>query len=680
MQEYTTVQNQAIYPVISEAPKGTAEEKISFQAITDNVILKYIPEEGQVMASQIVNEGLFWLVTDVLGMKEGTMQKWDPTSITLDQIKNKLDNLQNDTNDLLDADLKSALYWLESASIALKNENYEYSSSKLQKVVDNAVSAYHKIKDFRKKAFCMKIIIFSKRMIQCYSKDNQTFINLQSLPIEKQNELAADVISDVDKSLKEFEKIKESWWARMVNNAMKKSKEQDVLDQVLKAALPIIWYQNELFKAKNYDDKNMSKYLPDGEENAAEILLEGKWPMMIWKKNGLVEFDFQDKENYILEIIKGMYPSTCNILVLKNDMNFFCRAFSDFKSFKTKVFCTKVVICYRMLIQCYNSKTKSIDDFYSLPVFKQKDIAEDVLHDIEKILEEFEKDIGKQKELQVILNTILKTTLPIIWHHHEMFKVKSYKDKNFLTYLPEGKDDAAEILLAKKWPIRIWKNNGLVEFEFKEEQVDVLGMISSGSCGIVVLEELLVLADRAKSLSININIFYKEMAIIAKKYISCYNKETETFDNLSSLPLDKQNELAANVLSDVDMILKMAKKREEQVLLNGLLRTALPIIWNYHESFKLHDWLCKEVFQYLPDGKQDAVEVILEGKWPIRIWKELYIGIGAEGLRFEFQSKTAVDEGIRKTIYHSIASHYCCKYYKLICSKVKKNVDFIKLF
>ena len=142
MQEYTTVQNQAIYPVISEAPKGTAEEKISFQAITDNVILKYIPEEGQVMASQIVNEGLFWLVTDVLGMKEGTMQKWDPTSITLDQIKNKLDNLQNDTNDLLDADLKSALYWLESASIALKNENYEYSSSKLQKVVDNAVSAY----------------------------------------------------------------------------------------------------------------------------------------------------------------------------------------------------------------------------------------------------------------------------------------------------------------------------------------------------------------------------------------------------------------------------------------------------------------------------------------------------------------------------------------------------------
>ena len=128
------------------------------------MILKYIPEERQVTASQIVNEGLFWLVTDVLGMKAGTMLKWDPTSITLAQIKNKLDNLQNDKNDLLDADLKTALYWLESASIALKNDNYEYSFSKLQKVLDNSVSAYHKIKDFKQKAFCMKIIIF-----RCYA-------------------------------------------------------------------------------------------------------------------------------------------------------------------------------------------------------------------------------------------------------------------------------------------------------------------------------------------------------------------------------------------------------------------------------------------------------------------------------------------------------------------------------
>ena len=55
---------------------GATGEEISFQGVTDKVIMKYIPEQGQGIASHIANEGLFWLVTDVLGIVAATSLKW----------------------------------------------------------------------------------------------------------------------------------------------------------------------------------------------------------------------------------------------------------------------------------------------------------------------------------------------------------------------------------------------------------------------------------------------------------------------------------------------------------------------------------------------------------------------------------------------------------------------------
>ena len=261
--------------------------------------MKHVPEEAQVISSRIANEALFWLVTDVLGIIAATGLKWDPTSITLAQIKNKLDKLQKDMNILLEADFKTAFYWLESTSKALKNASYESAYAKLEKVLEYSINAYSKLENstFRKKVFCMKMIVYSKRMTLCYDKENQTFNSLHYLPLNKQRELGEDVIADVDKILQEFEKVEEdpNWWQRNVNKAKSKSEEQNILDGLLKAALPIIWHHHEGFKVKGFHDKEILKYLPDGKEDSAEIILEGKWLIRVWKEFCLW-YEFQEKK------------------------------------------------------------------------------------------------------------------------------------------------------------------------------------------------------------------------------------------------------------------------------------------------------------------------------------------------------------------------------------------------
>ena len=260
--------------------------------------MKVVPEQGQ-----IVNKGLFWLVTDVLGIVAGPDLKWDPTSITLAQIKKKIEDLREYMNAILHSDFMAAFCWLESASICLKQENYESAFENIQKLRKHTISTYSQVKTFEKKVFCKKLSVFSLKMISCYNQETKFFDDITSLSEKKQRAIAKEVTLDIDTILSEFDKIKEpSWWQRKVNKAKTKKEEQDVLDGLLKAALPIIWHQNELFKLNNYRDEVMLKYLPYGKEDAAEILLEGKWPIRVWK-HGCLCFEFQNK-NAVDEGIK----------------------------------------------------------------------------------------------------------------------------------------------------------------------------------------------------------------------------------------------------------------------------------------------------------------------------------------------------------------------------------------
>ena len=161
-------------------------------------------------------------------------------------------------------------------------------------------------------------------MLKCYNKETKSFEHLLSLSQNKQKALAESVMIDVNIILEEFEKLQKSpnWWQRKVNKAKSKSEEQNVLDGLLKVALPIIWHQNELFKDYNYTDKRMLKYLPNGKEIAAEMILEGKWPIKVWKNSKRdghqwLKLEFQDKSEVDDKIRFSTFksiPSFCKYL------------------------------------------------------------------------------------------------------------------------------------------------------------------------------------------------------------------------------------------------------------------------------------------------------------------------------------------------------------------------------
>ena len=113
-----------------------------------------------------------------------------------------------------------------------------------------------------------------------------------------------------------------------------------------------------------------------------------------------------------------------------------------------------------------------------------------------------------------------------------------------------------------------------------------------------------------------------------------------------------------NVKFYIDLILQVKEKmiyKESKVQdqLNSLLQVALPIMFHHIDVFKDRQCTDKDMHKYLPKDRKNASEIVLEGKWPIKVYK-------SDWLRFYFQDKNAIDDGILGTKYKSISSY--CKY------------------
>ena len=57
-----------------------------------------------------------------------------------------------------------------------------------------------------------------------------------------------------------------------------KDKNQNLLDSLLKYGLPLMWHYKELFCNEPKDSKELLQFIPEGEEDAAKILMaNGQW-------------------------------------------------------------------------------------------------------------------------------------------------------------------------------------------------------------------------------------------------------------------------------------------------------------------------------------------------------------------------------------------------------------------
>ena len=318
-----------------EGTTGDGDNEIGLQGLVDPLVMKAIPEQAQVLTSYIVNKALYHLLTDVLEISAGVGLSWNATSITLAQMKQKLEELQKDVNTLLEADYKAALNWLKFVSNELEEEQYSLAFESFQKVLELSIRGYSQVKEFKKKVFCKKLTIYALRMTRSYKKDSQTFVDVSELTNKEQKSLAKNVFAELEELIKDFEKLKPSVSKKVFFKAKKvkdnivkpdpidafvksyspKKKEQKILNSILKMALPIIWHHIEIFKTEEFTSPEMLKYVPEGHENCCDIVLEGKWPIRLWKITGLdgkismLQYEFQDRYEEDLEVTNSNFIS-----------------------------------------------------------------------------------------------------------------------------------------------------------------------------------------------------------------------------------------------------------------------------------------------------------------------------------------------------------------------------------
>ena len=142
-------------------------------------------------------------------------------------------------------------------------------------------------------------------------------------------------------------------------------------------------------------------------------------------------------------------------------------AFNRVQDFNKKVFCKRTAMFARFMIHTYSEEEKQFVPLEALPASKKKLIATSIHIDVDDVLEEFTKlkipmtqrilrrgNKERQKN-QDVLDVLLKSCLPIMWHHISTFKTP--ESDVFMHYLPEGITDAAKIALGNGDHIRVWK-------------------------------------------------------------------------------------------------------------------------------------------------------------------------------------------------------------------------------
>ena len=184
-------------------------------------------------------------------------------------MNKKIDNLQRDLDALLKADLETAKHQLERALIRLSHNNYPGAFEEFNLILRFSEMAYPKVKGFENKVFCKRLTIFSHLMINTFDITSKSFLPITTLSTGKKKEIADIIFADLQQIVQEFEGIKpgfiKSFWSAP------KEDEQNIMDSLLKVALPIVWPYIDMFQHCDFHDSNLVKYLPDGFEDRARI-------------------------------------------------------------------------------------------------------------------------------------------------------------------------------------------------------------------------------------------------------------------------------------------------------------------------------------------------------------------------------------------------------------------------
>ena len=321
-------------PEQSDAPTGTQEplggaeihdsntdfvlEGGIVEPFIETSVLMLVPEKYQTVSASVANIVICLANTYILeslsialGVAINPVGGLNTTAMALSMIKKKIQQLQKDVDKLMNADYRTAFLRYQKALTFMTNpETHKAAFKEYGKVVDLAERAYSQVKDFDKKILCKKLALFGQLMTLMYEKGMETFLPLEKLSDSKKNTIAEYVYGEILASIDDYKVVISeldkgfSLFNQNRKTTMEKDKNQNLLDSLLKYGLPLMWHYNKVFQEEPKDSPVLLQFIPEHEDDAAEILMtSGQW-IKVWKEKK------QDEEEIFWWSPKNVSSST----------------------------------------------------------------------------------------------------------------------------------------------------------------------------------------------------------------------------------------------------------------------------------------------------------------------------------------------------------------------------------
>ena len=242
--------------------------------------------------------------------------------ITMFKVLASLKRIEGGLAQILEAPLRKAIDTFEFILKAAGTGNFESAYDKLEKLIDNAETAFHytdknelSIESYRECAKATRLLMFGHLLKESYDKTRKVFVPPYQLHPNKVTLIGQTLEMVVRKCIEQKEKvIITSWGIFRIQNDGKKSEAQDILDSILKFGYPFISRAKKLttdmthklriqdFATNHHQVSLLPDVLPMGREDATKLTLgysndsDGKKSfvkVIVWKEEDSVWCEYE---------------------------------------------------------------------------------------------------------------------------------------------------------------------------------------------------------------------------------------------------------------------------------------------------------------------------------------------------------------------------------------------------
>ena len=244
--------------------------------------------------------------------------------MTMHKVLASLERIEGNLKTMLEAPLKKAIDTFEFILKAVRTANFESAFDKLEKLIDNAETAFHyadknklSIKSYRECAKAIRLLMFGHLLKESYDKGEKIFVSIDRLHPNKVALIGETLEMVARKSIEQKKNVKTTHWGRENDN--KKSEAQDILDSILKFSYPYISMAkkltdiNQQLMIQDCSSRNICKFfllpdlLPVGHEDMTQLTLgslsgsDGKQSAVkvnVWTEENTVMCEYDKYKNY----------------------------------------------------------------------------------------------------------------------------------------------------------------------------------------------------------------------------------------------------------------------------------------------------------------------------------------------------------------------------------------------